>query len=291
MKKIIGFIGTGVMGASIVSHLLGAGYTVNVYSRTKSKADALLEKGAIWKDSPKEVAQSSDVIMTMLGYPTDVEDVYFNKSYGITEFAKEGSLLVDLTTSTPSLAKKIYDEGKKKNLHAIDAPVSGGDVGAKNGTLTIMCGGDEKTFEVCFPIMQNFGKSIILQGSAGAGQHTKMSNQIAIAAGIVGVCEAIRYAESAGLDPNRVLESISGGAAGSWSLSNYGPRILKGDFAPGFYVKHFIKDLRIAIDEAKHMGLEMPGLVLAEKLYTELAEAGFEDNGTHTLYKWYLRGA
>jgi 3-hydroxyisobutyrate dehydrogenase len=152
-----------------------------------------------------------------------------------------------------------------------------------------MCGGDEKTFEECLPIMQTFGKSIILQGSAGAGQHTKMSNQIALAAGIVGVCESIRYAESAGLDPNRVLESISGGAAGSWSLSNYGPRILQGDFAPGFYVKHFIKDLRIAIDESKNMGLETPGLVLAEKLYNELAEAGFEDHGTHALYKWYFK--
>jgi 3-hydroxyisobutyrate dehydrogenase-like beta-hydroxyacid dehydrogenase len=288
MKKVIGFIGTGVMGASMVSHLLDAGYTVNVYNRTKSKTDALLEKGAIWEDSSKEVAMDSDVIMTMLGYPTDVEDIYFNKSYGIIEYAKEGSILIDFTTSTPSLAKKIYEESKKKNLVTIDAPVSGGDVGAKNGTLTIMCGGDEKTFEECLPFMQTFGKSVILQGSAGAGQHTNMSNQIAIAAGIIGVCESIRYAENAGLDPERVLESISGGAAGSWSLSNYGPRILQGDFAPGFYVKHFIKDLRIAIDEAKNMGLETPGLVLVEKLYNELAEAGFENHGTHALYNWYF---
>ena len=289
MKKTIGFIGTGVMGASMAGHLLNAGYAVNVYNRTKSKADALIEKGAVWKNSPKEVAEESEVIMTMLGYPTDVEDVYFNKGYGIAEFAKGGSVLVDLTTSTPSLAKRIYDESRKKGLSAIDAPVSGGDVGAKNGTLTIMCGGDKQAFEECLPILQSFGKSIILQGDAGAGQHTKMSNQIAIASCVMGMCEAIRYAENAGLEPDRVLESISGGAAGSWSLSNYGPRILKGDFAPGFYVKHFIKDLRIAIDEAKKMNLETPGLALAEKLYSELAESGFEDYGTHALYKWYFK--
>jgi len=289
MKKVIGFIGTGVMGASMVGHLLNAGYTVNVYNRTKAKTDALVEKGAAWKDSPKEIAAESDVIMTMVGYPYDVEDVYFNKDYGIIEYAKSGSILIDFTTSTPSLAKTIYEESKKKNLAAIDAPVSGGDVGARNGVLTIMCGGDERTFDECLPIMQAFGKNIVLQGAAGAGQHTKMANQIAIVSGMMGVCEAILYAEKAGLDPGRVIECISGGAAGSWSLSNYGPRILKGDFAPGFYVKHFIKDLKIATDEAKGMGLEMPGLTLAEKLYKELAELGFDDRGTHALYKWYIR--
>ena len=289
MKKVIGFIGTGVMGASMVGHLLAAGYTVNVYNRTKAKTEALVEKGAIWKDSPKGIAESSDVIMTMVGYPYDVEDVYFNKDYGLVEYAKSGSILIDFTTSTPSLAKTIYEEGKKKGLFAIDAPVSGGDVGARNGTLTIMCGGDEKTFEECLPFMQAFGKNIVLQGPAGAGQHTKMANQIAIVSGMMGVCEAILYAEKAGLDPGRVIECISGGAAGSWSLSNYGPRILKGDFAPGFYVKHFIKDLKIATDESKAMGLEMPGLTLAEKLYKELAELGFDDRGTHALYKWYIR--
>ncbi|WP_274650589.1 NAD(P)-dependent oxidoreductase [Paenibacillus humicola] len=280
----IGFIGTGVMGKSMAKNLLGAGYDVAVYNRTKSRAADLLELGAVWKDTPAEIAASVDVTITIVGYPADVEEVYLGEQ-GIVANAKPGSIVIDMTTSTPSLARRIYEAAKANNIRALDAPVSGGDVGAREARLTIMVGGDAETFEAARPVFEAMGRNIVLQGEAGAGQHTKMCNQIAIASNMMGVCEAMVYAKRAGLDPERVLESIGAGAAGSWSLSNLAPRMIKGDFAPGFYVKHFIKDMNIALEAAKEMGIATPGLALAKSLYDELAAGGDGDSGTQALYK------
>lgn len=283
----IGFIGTGVMGSSMVRNLIKNGYRVAVYTRTKKKAEPLLAEGAAWKDSVADIAQA-DVIMTMVGYPQDVEEVYFGDG-GLIRHARQGTYMIDFTTSSPKLAVKIAEAAEKKGISALDAPVSGGDTGAQNGTLSIMVGGEETAFQKCMPFFQAVGKNIVYQGHAGAGQHTKMSNQITIAANMVGVCEAIIYAERAGLNPERVLQSITSGAAGSWSLSNLAPRMLKGDFAPGFYVKHFIKDMKIAIDSADELGLKLPGLELARTLYERLAQMGEENSGTQALYKWYRK--
>ncbi|MGA4721952.1 NAD(P)-dependent oxidoreductase [Fictibacillus nanhaiensis] len=280
----VGFIGTGVMGKSMAGHLMKAGYPVHVYTRTKAKAEDLLEKGARWADTPKEIAQNCDVIITMVGYPKDVEEVYLGAE-GLVAHAKEGSYLIDMTTSSPQLAQKIERTAAERNIATLDAPVSGGDIGARDAKLSIMVGGSESAFHDMEPIFSKMGTNVVYQGKAGSGQHTKMCNQIAIASGMMGVCEAILYAEKAGLDPENVLKSIEYGAAGSWNLSNLGPRILKGDFAPGFYVKHFIKDMNIALKSAEEMGLLTPGLQLAKKLYDELAEMGEEDSGTHALYK------
>jgi 3-hydroxyisobutyrate dehydrogenase len=282
--KTIGFIGTGVMGKSMAGHLMKAGHPVYVYTRTKEKANDLLDNGAKWADTPKDIAQNCDVIITMVGYPTDVEQVYLGTD-GLIEHAKEGSYLIDMTTSSPQLAQKIEKSAAEKNLAALDAPVSGGDIGARDAKLSIMVGGDESAFKELLPIFSKMGTNVVYQGKAGSGQHTKMCNQIAIASGMIGVCEAVLYAEKAGLNPETVLKSIESGAAGSWNLSNLGPRMLKGDFAPGFYVKHFIKDMTIALNSAEEMGLMTPGLSLAKKLYEELAEMGEEDSGTHALYK------
>ncbi|MTT30927.1 NAD-binding protein [Terrilactibacillus sp. BCM23-1] len=284
-KPIIGFIGTGVMGQGMVRNLFKADYNVNVYNRTKEKADALVKEGATWYDSPAEIAAASDVIITIVGYPKDVESVYLED--GILAHAKKGAYVIDMTTSSPQLAEKIYEEAAKRGIHALDAPVSGGDVGAKNGTLSIMVGGDKEDFEVVQPVFEAMGKNIVYQGKAGAGQHTKAANQIAIASGMLGVAEALAYAEHAGLDPETVLSSISQGAAGSWSLSNLGPRMLKGDFEPGFYVKHLIKDMKIALSSAESLKLDTPGLSLSEKLYEELAASGEENSGTQAIYKRY----
>ncbi|WP_459499648.1 NAD(P)-dependent oxidoreductase [Bacillus sp. C1] len=292
MKQVIssiGFIGIGVMGKSMVHHLLKGGYTVYVYNRTKEKATPLLKEGAHWCDSPKELVQNVDVVMTMVGYPHDVEEIYFGTE-GILTNANEGTIAIDFTTSTPTLAKRIYEAGKTKNVYTLDAPVSGGDIGAKEGKLAIMIGGDQDVYEVCLPLFEKLGKNIQLQGPAGSGQHTKMCNQIAIASNMIGVCEAVAYAKKAGLDPDKVLQSISTGAAGSWSLSNLAPRMLKEDFAPGFYVKHFMKDMKIALDESEKLGLPVPGLTLAKGLYEQLVEAGEEDSGTQVLYKKYIKG-
>ena len=285
-ESIIGFIGTGVMGKSIVKNLQKAGYTLNIYTRTKEKAQSLIDQGANWKDSVSELAQSSDIIMTMVGYPKDVEEVYFGEN-GIIKNAKRGAYLVDLTTSKPKLAEKIYNKALAHDLYALDAPVSGGDIGARNGTLAIMVGGDTSTYEKILPIFEVIGENIVLQGKAGAGQHTKMANQITIASNMIGVCETIVYAKKAGLDPSKVLESITTGAAGSWSLSNLAPRMIKGDFAPGFFVKHFIKDMQIAIEAAEEMGMKTPGLQLSLNLYKELAEKGEGDSGTQALIKLF----
>ncbi|GIO27158.1 putative oxidoreductase YkwC [Ornithinibacillus bavariensis] len=282
----IGFIGTGVMGKSMALNLLKAGYSVHVFNRTKEKAQELLNNGAVWKDSIKELSQEANVIISIVGYPKDVEEVYLG-SGGIIENAKKGAYLIDMTTSKPSLAMQIFKKAKEKGLYSLDAPVSGGDIGAKNGTLAIMVGGEQEAFDTVFPIFEVMGSNIILQGKAGAGQHTKLSNQIAIASNMIGVCEAIAYAKKAGLDPVRVLDSITTGAAGSFSLSKLAPRMIEGDFAPGFYVKHFIKDMTIAIESAKELGLSTPGLELSLKLYQELAEKGEADSGTQALIKLF----
>jgi len=280
----IGFIGTGVMGKSMAGHLMDAGYQVLVYNRTKSRAEDLLKKGALWKDTPKELAAASDVVITMIGFPKDVEEVYLGED-GLINHARPGTVLIDMTTSTPTLARRIAEEGEKKGIYVLDAPVSGGDIGAKNATLAIMVGGKEEVFQAVRPILEVMGNNIIRQGEAGAGQHTKMCNQIVIASTMMGVCEAMVYAEKAGLDPERVLQSISTGAAGSWSLSNLAPRMIKGDFAPGFYIKHFVKDMGIALSEGESMGFHAPGLELAKSLYDQLIELGEGDSGTQALYK------
>ncbi|MBC1672146.1 NAD(P)-dependent oxidoreductase [Listeria welshimeri] len=285
MKKI-GFVGTGVMGSSMASHLLEAGYDVFIYTRTKSKAEELLTKGAKWIDTPQALAKKVDVLISMVGYPKDVEELYLGQN-GFLENLSAGAVAIDMTTSSPVLAKKIAETFREKGIGALDAPVSGGDIGAKNGTLAIMVGGAEEVFLQVKPIFEILGSSVILQGDAGAGQHTKMVNQIAIASNMIGVTEAIIYAEAAGLNPARVLESISGGAAGSWSLSNLIPRVLQDDFSPGFFIKHFIKDMGIALLEAKQMGLELPGLSLAEKMYQTLADQGLSEEGTQALIKYY----
>ncbi len=283
---IIGFIGTGVMGKSMASHLLHAGYPVMVYNRTKAKADELVAAGAEWADSPHEIALKANVIITIIGYPKDVEEIYLGE-LGLINNAKENTYLIDMTTSTPSLAKKIYEEAKKKNIYAVDAPVSGGDVGAREGKLSIMVGGEEAVFQQLLPLFEILGTNIVYQGFAGSGQHTKMCNQIAIASTMIGVSEAIVYAQKAGLDPKKVLQSISSGAAGSFSLSNLAPRMIKGDFEPGFYIKHFIKDMRIALKEAEEMQMETPGLSLAETLYSRLSAKGEDESGTQALYKYW----
>ncbi|ANF36316.1 NAD(P)-dependent oxidoreductase [Bacillus velezensis] len=288
MNKTVGFIGLGVMGNSMASHILEAGYPVLVYTRTKQKAEEILNKGAVWQETVKDLSEKADIIITMVGYPSDVEEIYLGEN-GILRHAKEGAFVIDMTTSKPSLAKKIAEKAKEKSIHALDAPVSGGDIGARNGTLAIMAGGEKEAFEACLPLFSVMGENIQYQGPAGSGQHTKMCNQIAIATGMVGVAEAMAYAEKSGLNPEQVLKSITTGAAGSWSLSNLAPRMLKGDFAPGFYVKHFIKDMGIALEEAELMGEEMPGLALAKSLYDKLSAQGEENSGTQSIYKLWVK--
>jgi len=285
-KQIIGFIGTGVMGKSMALHLLKAGHPLHVFTRTKEKADELIEQGAVWKNTIAELSKVSDVIITMIGTPKDVEEVYFGEN-GIINHAQPGTFVIDMTTSKPSLAVEVYQRAKEKNIFALDAPVSGGDVGARNAKLAIMVGGEKKVFDEMLPILEVMGENIILQGDAGAGQHTKMVNQISIAPAMIGLCEALIYAEKAGLNPELVLGSISTGAAGSWSLSNYAPRMIKGDFAPGFAIKHYIKDMKIALESAKEMNLSTPGLSLALEMYEELAQRGEEESGIHALLKYF----
>lgn len=283
---VIGFVGIGVMGKSMATHLMAAGYRVNVYNRTKSKADELLADGAVWQESPGQLAAVSDVIVTMIGTPQDVREVYLGAD-GILKSTKKGSLVIDMTTSSPQLAAEIYREAQSAGIFSLDAPVSGGDIGAKNGTLSIMVGGDKKTFEAARPLFEIMGENIVFQGKAGSGQHCKMANQIAVASTIMGVCEALQYSRKAGLSPETVLASIEAGAAGSWTLSNLGPRMIKGDFGPGFYVKHFIKDMNIALESSHDIGLDAKGLSLVKELYDQIAADGGEYEGTHALYKKY----
>lgn len=286
----IAFIGTGVMGASMAGHLLKAGARVTVFNRTRSKADALVAAGAVWADSPAKAVEGADVVFTMLGYPSDVEAVYLGDN-GVVAASKRGSLLVDHTTSDPALAARVSKAAAAAGRTAIDAPVSGGDSGARNATLSIMVGGDEAAFAAAKPFFDVTGKTAMLQGGPGAGQHTKMSNQISVAASLIGAVESMIYARAAGLDPARVLDSIGGGAAQSWQLVGMAPRMLAGDFKPGFYSKHFLKDLRIALDSAKAMGLSLPLLALAESLFERMQDKGFGELGTQALFKLYSDGA
>lgn len=281
-KTRIGWIGTGVMGSSMVGHLMAAGYAATVYNRSKAKADPLVARGANWADSPKSLAEQSDIIFSIVGFPADVRDVLLGPN-GALAGAKSGAVLVDMTTSEPSLAVEIYEAAKKKGVHSVDAPVSGGDIGAKNASLSIMIGGDKAVVDALQPVFAVMGKTIVHQGGPGAGQHTKMANQILIATGMIGVCEALLYGYKAGLDLPTVLQSVGPGAAGSWSLSNLGPRMMNNNFDPGFFVEHFIKDMGIALAEAKKMGLSLPGLALAEQLYLSVKAKGWGRNGTHAL--------
>lgn len=285
-KESIAFIGTGVMGASIVKHLLDNGHAVAIYTRTKEKAAPLLALGASWASTPAEAIAGRDIAFTMVGYPKDVEEVYFGEN-GLFQTAKEGSVVIDMTTSEPTLAKKIYSHAQTLGVASLDAPVSGGDIGAQNGTLSIMIGGDKEAFEKVSPVLQHFGANIVYQGEAGSGQHTKMCNQIVIASGMIGVCESLAYGLKAGLDLPTVLKSISSGAAGSWALSNLAPRMIDEDYAPGFYIKHIVKDMKIALDESKKMGINLPGLTLAYEMYDKLIEAGYGEEGTQALIKAY----
>ena len=282
----VGFVGLGIMGQSMAGHLQKAGYELHVYNRTRSKADALVQAGARWHDSPGEVAASSDVVITMVGYPADVEEVYLGPG-GIIEKAAAGAYLIDMTTSEPSLAVKIAGAAAAKGLHSLDAPVSGGDVGARNATLSIMVGGAAADFEAVKPLFEIMGENIRLQGGPGAGQHTKMCNQIVVAGNMLAVAEGLTYAKKSGLDPEEVLKSIGTGAAQSFLLNGLGPKMIAGDFAPGFFVHHFIKDMTIALKEAEAMGADLPALKTAKRLYEKVAEAGAREDGTQALIKAY----
>lgn len=280
----IGWIGTGVMGHNMCGHLLQAGFRVTVFSRTKSKAEDLIRAGASWADSPRAVAEKSDVVFAIVGMPHDVRDVFLGES-GILKGCKAGDVVVDMTTSDPDLAVEIFNAAQNIGVDAIDAPVSGGDVGAKNGTLSIMIGGEAHVVDALQACWEAMGKTIVHQGQAGSGQHAKVVNQILVAAGMIGVCESLLYAKKSGLNLETVLKSVSSGAAGSWALSNLAPRIVAGNFDPGFFVEHFVKDLGIAIEQSKKMNLNLPGLELAHELYRKVIENGDGRMGTHALQK------
>ena len=281
-KTRIGWIGTGVMGSSMVSHLMAAGYSATVFTRSKAKAEELIERGAKWAETPKAVAEQSDVIFSIVGFPSDVREVLLGAN-GALAGSKPGNVLVDMTTSEPSLAVEIHAAAKTKDVHSVDAPVSGGDIGAKNATLSIMIGGEKSVVEALQLLFAAMGKTIVHQGGPGAGQHTKMANQILIATNMIGVCESLLYGYKAGLDLPTMLQSVGPGAAGSWSLNNLGPRIMSNNFDPGFFVEHFIKDMGIALSEARRMGLCLPGLALGEQLYLSVKAKGWGRNGTHAL--------
>lgn len=281
----IGFIGTGVMGSAMAQNLLRAGHKVQVYNRTRSKAQSVLEQGGIWKDSVMECAVGCDYVITMVGYPQDVEQVYFN--HGILESARPGAILIDMTTTDPALSVRIAQAAQKKGVSALDAPVSGGDTGAKNGTLSIMVGGDRQAFDTAQEVLRCMGTNIVYEGPAGMGQHTKMANQIALAGAVAGVCEAIAYAEHAGLDVPTMLQSIEKGAAGSWQMTHTAPRMVEEDFAPGFYIKHYIKDMRIALEQAQAHRAALPVLEQVLRMYRDLEQDGKGDLGTQALILHY----
>ncbi len=282
MATRIGWIGAGVMGSSMCGHLLTAGYHVTVHSRTRSKAQSLLDRGAQWAESPRAVTAESDVLFTMVGFPQDVRSVYFDAT-GILAGARAGMTLIDMTTTQPSLSHEIAAAASTKVLSAIDAPVSGGDVGARNATLSIMVGGDRKAVQAVMPLFERLGKTIVHQGGSGTGQQAKLCNQIVIAGTMVGVCESLLYGYKAGLDLNRMLDSIRGGAAACWTLDNLAPKILQRNFDPGFFVEHFIKDMGLALEESKRMGLVLPGLTLVHQLYQAVQTLGHGRSGTHAL--------
>jgi 3-hydroxyisobutyrate dehydrogenase len=281
-KTRVGWIGTGVMGQSMCRHLIEKGYAATVYNRTRAKAQSLVDAGAAYAETPAAVAERSDVVFAIVGFPKDVREVFLGAK-GALAGSRPGTVLVDMTTSEPSLAREIETQAKTKGVFALDAPVSGGDVGAKNAALSIMVGGEAAALEAVRPLFECMGKTIVHQGPAGAGQHTKMVNQILIASGMIGVCEALLYGYKAGLDLKTVLQSVGGGAAGSWSLNNLGPRILDRNFEPGFFVEHFIKDMGIALDEARRMNLSLPGLALVNQLYLAVQAQGYGRKGTHAL--------
>jgi 3-hydroxyisobutyrate dehydrogenase len=278
----IGWIGTGVMGQSMCRHLMNAGCTATIYNRSPQKAQALVEAGAKLAASPRAVAEASQVVFAIVGFPSDVRQVFLGED-GVLAGSKPGTIVVDMTTSEPALAREIHAAAKARGVHALDAPVSGGDLGARNATLSIMVGGEPEVFEAVRPLLECMGKTIIHQGPPGAGQHTKMVNQILIAGAMVGVCEALLYGYRAGLDMETVFKSVSTGAAGSKALEVLGPRILRGDFEPGFYVEHFIKDMGIALQEARAMNLALPGLALVQQLYIALQAQGYGRKGTQAL--------
>lgn len=285
-RRVLGFIGTGVMGSSMAGHLLDAGHEVHVYNRTKTRAQTLIDKGAVWEDSPAVLASKCDVIFSIVGYPKDVEQVYLGEG-GVIANAKNSALLIEMTTSSPKLAQKIYEEGKKHGLGVLDAPVTGGDRGAREATLTILVGGDKEDFERAEPYFETLGKNIRYMGKAGSGQYTKLVNQIVITGTMTGMCEGLAFAKACGLDQQQVLDAIANGAAGSWSLSNYAPRILRGDYEPGFFVKHFIKDMKLAADSANETGVQLPALELTIALYEKISGMGLDNKGTQALYCLY----
>ncbi len=285
MKKI-GFIGVGIMGKSMVRNLMKAGFEVSIYTRTKSKVLDVIEEGAVWCETVSECARDQDVVITIVGYPKDVEEVYFGDD-GIIANAKKGAYLIDMTTSSPKLAIRIYEEARKAGLSSLDAPVTGGDGGAKAGTLTILVGGDKDAFDACMPVFEAMGKNINYEGQAGNGQHTKMCNQIALAGALSGACEAMVYAKNVGLDVQQMLDSISTGAAGSAQMSNVAPRVLKEDYNPGFFIKHFIKDMKLADEEAQGAGIELGVLEYILSMYQDLEAEGMGDLGTQALVKYY----
>jgi 3-hydroxyisobutyrate dehydrogenase len=285
-QATIGWIGTGVMGVSMAKHLMAAGHPLVIHTRTRARAEPLLAAGAQWAESPLAVAEQAAIVCSMVGYPEDVEVTHLGPQ-GTLSAANAPALLIDFTTSSPALAQRIAERGAALGTQAIDAPVSGGDIGARNATLSIMCGGTEAAFQAARPVLDLLGKTVVLQGPAGAGQHTKMVNQLLIAGTMLGMAEALSYAKKAGLNPETVLQSVGGGAAASWSLTNLAPRILKSDFAPGFFIEHFLKDLRIALDEARALGLELPCATAAERTYRALAEAGYARAGTQAIVHAY----
>lgn len=285
MKKI-GFIGVGVMGKSMVINLMKHGFEVSIYARNKAKVEEVIKEGAIWCENIADCVRDKEAVITIVGYPKDVEEVYFEDN-GILANADPGAYLIDMTTTSPELSKRIYEAAKVKGMKALDAPVSGGDVGAKNGTLSIMVGGEQEDFNACKEIFSAMGTTIVYEGKPGNGQHTKMANQIAIAGTIAGVCEAMAYAKNAGLDIQTMLDSISQGAAGSWQMTNNAPKMLSGDFAPGFYIKHMIKDLKIADEEAEASSLELAVLKQVIQMYTTLENEGKGDLGTQALCQFF----
>jgi len=280
----IGWIGTGVMGTSMCGHLMAAGHKLTLYNRSRAKAIALLDKGAKWADNPAMVARESDMLFTMVGFPDDVHDVILGNE-GVLAGIQPGSTIVDMTTSSPDLAKRIYDKCKAMDVNSLDAPVSGGDVGAREATLAIMVGGDRPVFDEVKPLFDIVGKTISLMGGPGAGQHTKMTNQILIAGTMIGVVESLLYAQRAGMDAHQVIDVIGKGAASSWSINTLGPRIADGDYAPGFYIKHFVKDMGIALEEARRMRLSLPGLAMVHQFYVSAMAMGMENLGTQGLYQ------
>lgn len=283
----IAWIGIGVMGESMAGHLLDAGHELFVYNRTVSKTDGLVKRGATLLKEVKDAPLNADVIFSMVGYPKDVEEVYLGEN-GLIKTAKEGQVFVDMTTSSPTLAKKISEEFAKVGATALDLPVTGGDIGAKNGTLSIMAGGDKKVFEeTVLPLVKNFGKNITYFGEAGKGQYTKLANQIAIATTMISVAESFKFAKEVGLNLDNFFNIVSTGSGGSFSMTSYGPRILKGDFKPGFFIHHFIKDMRLALEECEKMNIKLPGLETAYEVYNELEEEVRNTNGTQAISKWY----